>query len=210
MKKLLSLLLTGSIALCLASKTYGHAISIGYENAGAGSVNIWLGTYAHGGHHLEGSLNLVGVAGNPFPSTTVPFSMLVGAGTPAGGGKPAGLVDGVNNFFAQWNGIVPNNLPLANDQSSWLAFSPTSPVNHWQGVNFTGLLPGSYQFTYIPIANPTAEWDLLSVNMNGIFDLTGVINPPAGVPDGGSSLLMLGLALCGIVGIRRSVATRKN
>ena len=33
----------------------------------------------------------------------------------------------------------------------------------WQGVHFTGITrPGTYTFTYVPIANPTAEWDPIS------------------------------------------------
>ena len=72
------------------------------------------------------------------------------------------------------------------------------PVQHWQGVNFTGLTAGSYQFTYVPIAFPSAEWSLLSTNMNGIFDLTGVVNP---VPEP-ASMLLLGTGLVALVGRR--------
>ena len=69
-------LLTALLVVGVARGASAHAISIGFANAGLGSVAIWLGTYDHGGHHIEGSLNLVGVMGNPFPSTTVPFTML--------------------------------------------------------------------------------------------------------------------------------------
>ncbi len=161
-------------------------------------MNIWLGTYQHGGHHLEGSLNLIGVLGNPFPSTTVAFSML----TPDGVlNKPGGLIDGVTNFYADWDGSIPNNLPLIASEAPFNAGCPAcGPVNHWQGVNFAGLSPGSYLFTYLPIANPSAEWDLLSTNMNGIFDLSGVVNPPdTSVPEPGT-LLLLGSGLMGMVG----------
>ena len=146
-------------------------------------------------------MNLVGVLGNPFPSTTIAFSMLTGTGV---GFKPAGLVDGTTNFFADWNGAVPNNLPLVPTDGPFLAGCPAcGPVNHWQGVTFTGLAPGSYQFTWVPIANPTAEWDLLSTQMNGIFDLAGVVNPP-GAPDGGSTVALLGAAVAMLgVALRR-------
>jgi hypothetical protein len=162
-------------------------------------VTVWLGTYQHGGHHLEGSLNLIGVLGNPFPSTTVPFTLL----TPDGvGNKPAGLIDGVTNFFADWNGDVPNNLPLVGSQTPFNVGCPAcGPVNHWEGVTFVGLGPGSYQFTYVPIAFPSEEWALLSTQMNGIFDLTQVITPPGTAPEP-TSLVLLGSAMIA-AGMRR-------
>ncbi|MBC8003196.1 MAG: VPDSG-CTERM sorting domain-containing protein [Opitutaceae bacterium] len=202
MKKILNLMLSAAVLLCVVGKAHGHAISIGYENAGPGSVNIWLGTYEHGGHHLEGSLTLVGVLGNAFPSTTVAFSTLTATGV---ANKPAGLIDGVSNFYVQYGG-GPNNLPLVGSQDNWLATFPNLPANHWQGVNFTGLAAGSYQFTWTPIANPTQEWSLWSSQMNGIFDLSGVVQPPAtGVPDGGSSLAMFGLVVVGLAGFNRKL-----
>jgi hypothetical protein len=187
------------VAMALPSTAFAHAVSIGYENAGVGSVDIWLGTYSHGGGTLEGSLNLVGVLGNPFPSTTVAFSMLTASGV---GNKPAGLIDGVTNFYADWNGSVPNSLPLVASQAPFNAGCPgCGPVQHWQGVNFTGLSAGSYQFTYVPIASPSAEWSLLSTNMNGIFDLTSIINP---VPEP-VSMALLGVGLLGIGVARRKL-----
>ena len=108
-------------ALALPGKAFAHAVSIGYENAGAGSVNIWLGTYSHGGGTLEGSLNLVGVLGNPFLSTTIPFTLLTGNGV---GFKPVGLIDGTTNFFADWNGSVPNSLPLVGSEAPFNAGCP--------------------------------------------------------------------------------------
>ena len=180
--------------LALAGVAYGHAISLGYENAGSpGSVNIWLGTYQHGGHHVEGSMNLVGVNGNPFASTTVAFDQLVSS-------KPLGLVDGTTNFYVQGAG---GNTPLVNTDASWLATFPGLPANHWQGVTFTGLAAGDYQFTWVPLNNPTQEWSPWSTSMNGIFTLSGQVITGNGVPDSGATVAMLGLALVGMLGFAR-------
>ena len=72
MKKLQSFIAAAAVAVLAmgaAGKAAAHATSIGYENAGAGAVTVWLGTYNHGGHHLEGSMNLVGVLGTAYAST---------------------------------------------------------------------------------------------------------------------------------------------
>ena len=188
-------------ALALPTRALAHSISIGYTNAGPGAATIWLGTYPHGGHHLEGSMNLVGVLGNPYPSETLFFNMLTCDGV---GCKPAGLIDGVTNFYADWNGSVPNNLPLVNSETPFNVGCPAcGPVQHWQGVTFSGLNPGSYQFTWVPAPAPTAEWSPLSTEMNGIFDLTGVVDPdPDPVPEP-ASLLLFGSGIIGMVGAAR-------
>lgn len=121
-----------------------HTISIGFEPAGPGSISFWYGSYHDydGVTELtEGSLTLVGINGNPFPSTTVPFTLHTGT-------KPAGLDDGTTNFYAT------NAGPLASTDVDNIG-----PVTSWQGVTFTGLQAGDYQFTYVPIASPSAHWD---------------------------------------------------
>jgi hypothetical protein len=194
MKTILKLFLAVLAPLGFASVVFGHAVSIGYENAGSpGAVNIWLGTYEHGGHHVEGGMNLVGVNGNTFASTTFAFNQLVSV-------RPTGLVDGTTNFFVQGAG---GNTPLVGNPSSWLAVYPTLPVNHWQGVTFTGLDAGDYQFTWMPLGSPSAEWSPWSTSMNGIFTLGSSVVTGNGVPDGGSTVALLGLALLGVIGLRR-------
>ena len=192
-------------ALAIAAPTgvFAHSTSIGYANGGPGVVNIWMGTYDHSGHHLEGSLNLVGVNGNPFASTTVGFTLAAGAGDASWmsipgyiATKPAGLIDGTTNFYG-CNSTGALTSSCTGDGASF--GQPT----HWEGVSFTGLTAGDYQFTYIPIVNPSLEWSIYNPNMNGIFAITGaVINGetplPAALP-----LFSSGLGALGLLGWRR-------
>lgn len=124
-------LLIGSLAL---PNGYAHTTSVGYENAGPGSVTFWYGTYHNSVNYTEGSLLVTNTHGY---SSTVTFSSLVST-------KPTGLIDGTTNFYS--NGTA-------------LTGTPTTTINNWQGATFTSLSPDTYTFTYIPIGTPTSTWD---------------------------------------------------
>jgi len=159
--------LLGIVALVLASAfgvASAHTVTIGYANAGPGSVTFWYGTYHSCSENPphEGSFNLVGINGTSFPSTTVAFTL-------SASNKPAGLVDGTTNFWAT------NAGPLANSDVDGLG-----PVLCWQGVTFSNLAVGSYQFTYLPIASPSAKWAPWNTQVT-----TNAVNLSQGVVQGG-------------------------
>jgi len=144
-----------------------HTFTIGYANSGPGSVTFWYGTYhdcSESPPH-EGSFNLVGTNGNSFPSTTVAFTL-------ASPTKPAGLIDGTTNFY------TTNANTLASTDVDGIG-----PANCWQGVTFNNLAVGSYQFTYIPIASPTAKWAPWNTAVT-----TNTVNLTQGIVQGGPAL----------------------
>ena len=167
-----SALLMGAPTAVLA-----HTNSIGYVGSGNGTVTFWYGNWHPGTTFNEGNLTLVGINGNSFPSTTVNWTLLSAT-------EPSGLIPGTNYF--------------TSDGSQLVAY-PSNPISYtWQGVTFTGLAAGDYQFTYNAAGSPTVNWMpmdsvILSstvslsaaalsgdANQNGILDIyeTGGTPPP--------------------------------
>jgi hypothetical protein len=128
-------------------------------------------------------MTLQGVNGTTFTPTTVNWTLLQNT-------TPDGLISGTNYFQSDGTNLIPYGDPAR-------LYGMDSYT--WQGVTFTGLAAGDYQFTYNPIAQPTMDWDpssqvirtgtvtlsagLLSgdANLNGILDIyeTGGTPPPA-------------------------------
>ena len=118
----------------------------------------------------EGTLTLTGVS--LVYSQSVNFNI-----TPVGS-KPAGLVDGTNNFY--WCNDATYSFPCATDPGIG------GGVVWWQGVTFTGLQPGTYTVTCGGTCGTTQQWASLNP-VTGVVtvSLSGVIvgaNPVAPVP----------------------------
>ena len=150
-----------------------HTTSIGYvPGSTTGSVTFWTGSYSHGGGAInEGTATLTGVS--------VTYNQVVNFNIAPVAVKPVGLVDGTNNFF--W-GPSPYPFPVSVDPVLF------GGVVVWQGVGFTGLVPGTYTFTCGGTCGVTAQWQTLpgasgtiTVNLTGSV-IGGGGGPPADIP----------------------------
>lgn len=194
--------LLGLLAACaFAGVAAAHTTSLGYTpGATSGSVTIWTGSYSHGGTPVnEGIGTLTGV--------TVSYNQSQAFNIAPTGTKPAGLVDGVNNFF--WGNAVSGVYPFP------LSVDPVlfGGVVWWQGVTFTGLSPGTYTFTCGNNCGVTAQWASLNTGANESVTITltsgnigGGGAPPAVIPtlsEWGLIIAMLLLAAAAAFTLRR-------
>ncbi len=127
-----------ALLLGVPTAALSHTNSIGYVGGGNGSVTFWYGNWHPGTTFNEGTLTLQGINGTNFSATTVNWTLLSAT-------RPDGLIDGTNYFTSNGSQLV--------------AYGSNSQVSStWQGVTFTGLGAGDYQFTYNAAGAPTANW----------------------------------------------------
>jgi len=119
-------------------------------------------------------------------------------------------IDGINYNFTS----VENNLPVRTglDGALWnptyysfdsgagtLTANPSYNYDDWLVVTVSGLTTGSHTFTASTAA--LTYWNIPSSTGNVEFTL-----PPPPAPDAGSTVAMLGLALCGFAALRRKLS----
>lgn len=139
-----------------------HTVSIGYVFAGPGAVVFWYGSYHPTATFNEADTGLVGPSYNSIQAMNLITAI-----------KPMGLIDGTNNFYSNTAGTALVGAPEAVAGNGG-SFNPaTQTVLNWQGTTFTGLRPGTYTFTYNPLAVPTVEWHPInSIIESNSFTLT--------------------------------------
>lgn len=175
-------------AVSISAGVQAHTTSVGSFNAGSpGSVTLVMGTYSHGSPIFQGAISLI--AG---PGITTPIMQSFTAVLNV---KPAGLIDGVNNFY------IDESSPSSDAFTS--AVNTTGlPVTDWQAATFTGLTAGTYTYQ---LSGMTAvnwqNWNTSAFNWTGTLEITG--ESVNGVPDSGSTLALFGLGVLGLVGARR-------
>lgn len=143
---------TASVALSVlfAPAAMSHTTSLGYvPGFSPGTVTFWTGSYEHGGTaNNEGTFTLQGIT-NPA------YLSVVGANVAPTRTRPTGLVDGTNNFF--WHQVSGGyTFPNGTDPNL------LGGVVDWQGITFTGLAAGTYNFTCGATCGTTQQWASLS------------------------------------------------
>lgn len=187
-------LLAGALAALLSTSALAHTNSIGYVGDGSGGLNFWYGSWHDNTQFNEAQIKIIRPDGTSSIDT---FNLL-------SQDSPAGLISGVNFFSSNGTALIPYD-PNAVHPMGMPMESYT-----WQGINYTGLVTGTYTFVYIPLGDPestlpgspTAEWmpmdeviRSLTINLttgdlngdannNGILD---VLEVSAGSASGGPS-----------------------
>jgi len=196
----------------ISTSSQAHTVSIGFVPAeNPGELTFWVGNYNHHGRPgnvpIEGSLRLTGVNGTIFDTVTEPFSLSQYDGN---GGKPLGLIDGVNNYYA--SGPVRGTGPLVgNFADSYIKYClACGPVTGWQGASILGLTAGDYMFSFVEKAQPTMDWTQWNNSLNNVFSIEqtslnggGPLNVSAVPLPAAFPLYGAGVAILGMLGWRR-------
>ena len=151
MNKLNFQLATSILLSFFSIQTFAHTNSIGYVSDGGGDVTFWYGNWhAEGAWYNEGTLSLQGINGTSY-NATLPFNILkVGLIN-----EPSGLIPGTNYFSSNYFALVPyGGVNYAAFNINNVTFDQSY---NWQGVRFTGLLAGTYSFTYNPVAGSASN-----------------------------------------------------
>ena len=166
-------------AIVAGAPAIAHTSSLGYvPGTTAGSVIFWAGSYEHcGSVGNEGTFTLTGV--------NVPYNSVVNANVAPTSTRPAGLVDGTNNFFWAQDGSGGYTFPVSTDP---VIFG--LGISHWQGISFTGLAPGIYSFTCGTTCGTTQQWASLTDGTVNVTLTTGDIG--GGIPEPASWAMFIG------------------
>lgn len=186
------------IALLALNVANAHTTSIGYvPGTNPGEVTFWTGSYhpiTENGGVNEGALTLVG-ADVTYGPITKAFDIAPVASL------PAGLVYGTNNCVWTSNSFSSLDCTQTSDTSVF------GPIQLWQGVTFSGLSAGTYDFTCGATCGTSAVFNSLSGAGPSVF---ATLTLGAGDIGGGGTgtvpepgvLALLGIGLLGF-GLRR-------
>jgi len=202
MNKLTKFLSICALTVFGTSMAQAHTTSIGFlSGANPGDVIFITGSYHAGTAVNEGSLTLVGSSATTVGYNVTKAFNILPANIMTAGGKPAGLIDGTNNFY--WSRATLTT-PSFLDPSLTVDPRLSGPVASWQAVLFTGLTAGKYDFSCGATCGSTFLWDSWTSKGNGTLTLSGTVvqQPPSGVPEASSNML-LGLGLVGLGFTRR-------
>ncbi len=183
--------IAAAVGLMGAVSAEAHTVTYGFTPgvAGSGAVTIWMGSYhfsSENGNQNEGAMDLVGINGTAYASTSHSFDLLSSV-------LPTGLVEG-DNYFCN-STYCPGSGSFAS-------------VYFWQGVSITGLTPGDYQFTFTNPTGTTQVFAPWSSNIGAAFTLDeGDIATTSAVPlPAGMTLLLTAAGALGMAARRRKSA----